>query len=94
MQIWWAFLHCSKLDLTNYTWAAVIFFQVNDALEGRGKNVAETKQLFDVMKANIRQQQQQQQQLRSGDVDMREDDEAAAGQNQLRDGNPVGDLVP
>ena len=33
--------------------------KVNDALEGRGKNAAETKQLFEVMKQNIQQQQQQ-----------------------------------
>ena len=68
---------------------------MNDALEGRGKNVAETKQLFDVMKANIRQQQQQQQQqqLRNGDAD-REGHEAAAGQNQLLYGNPVREIAP
>jgi hypothetical protein len=40
----------------------MFFVKVNDALEGRGKNAAETKQLFDVMKANILQQQQQKQQ--------------------------------
>ena len=35
---------------------------MNDALKGHGKSPLETKQLFEVMKANIQLQQQQQQQ--------------------------------